>query len=220
MTFLDIQDQVLDWLDDPRASYFTRPIIRKWINNAQTEAQKQLLDANENWYVRCSTTTLVQNQSCYVLPEGFLKLHHLEVVTDNTGNTQPLVLKHSTQGEADAFRGSQWGPSTFFLEKNCLILRGTPQNVYPLRMHWSRLVSPMTLDSEIPDVPPQYHEYLAVLATMDGKVKDDRDMTNILKKHEYYTQMMTVDKKQRLQDRPRRVVRTEDGSGFGGYGGW
>lgn len=209
MTFLELQDLTLSWLDDPEAGYFTRPQVKRWLNNAQLEVQKKLLQAAENWYLTCATTTLVQGQDCYVLPPDFLKLHHLEVVIDAVQNTA-FVLKHSTQAEADAYRWGNGNPATFFLEKDCLVLRPTPQTVFPLKLHYSYIVQDMVSDNEPPDVPEQYHEYLAVLATIDGKIKDDRDMTNILRKKEYYEKMLEKDAKQRLQDRPRRVVRTYD----------
>ncbi len=73
----------------------------------------------------------------------------------------------------------------------------------------------MTADSSIPDTPLQYHEYLAVLATLDGFLKDQRDPTPMLKeKRDFYLSLMKQDAINRKDDQARVVVSMDD-SGFG-----
>lgn len=215
MNFGQVKDLVWYWLDDPDEGYFTDTQVSRWVNNAQLELQKQLIQAGENWYLKCAATYTVQNQECYVLPQDFLKLNHLELIVSGTApNEIRQILKHSTQAESDYFNYGSGQPLTFFLEKNCLIVRPVPDTAYLLRMHYSYRVTEMTQDAEVPDCPEQYHEYLSILAAIDGKLKDERDPTSLLTKRTYYENMLKADAQSRLQDSPREVVSTYD-DGFG-----
>ncbi len=68
----------------------------------------------------------------------------------------------------------------------------------------------MSSDSDTPDCPEDYQEYIAVLATYDCFIKDDRPPTNILTKKAYYENLMKQEMQQRSQQGPRMVVTTED----------
>ena len=40
MTFVELQVLTSTWLDDVNNGYFTLPQIKQWLNNAQLETQK------------------------------------------------------------------------------------------------------------------------------------------------------------------------------------
>ena len=81
-------------------------------------------------------------------------------------------------------------------------------------MQYTYRVTDMSQDLEVPDVPLQYHEYIGVLAALDGLLKDQRDPTPMLTKKDYYMSMMKQDAEDRREDGPRMVVQTE----YDGYG--
>ena len=94
MTLLELENLVLSWLDDPNASYYTRPQLKVWINNAQREVQRRLIKAGENYYEIPVYTFNVDNIRGYSLPSDFLKVHKLEIVLSGSGvneNTQLIV---------------------------------------------------------------------------------------------------------------------------------
>lgn len=219
MTFGDLQALVLSWLDDPKAGYFTTPQIQRWINNAQLEVQKKLIQAGESWYQKAVETYTVYNRNSYTLPADFLKIDHMEVVTGNVGqggSEQKYPIKHSTQAEGDYVDFYLGPPVTFFVKKNCLVLRPFPdQPTYLLRMDYNYRLSDMIVDAEVPDVPPEYHEFIAVLATIDGNIKDQRAADLILAKKQYYEELLARSAQDRMLDKPRSVVITQDdGGGF------
>ncbi len=164
MTFLEIQNQVLTWLDDINAGYFTRPQISIWINNAQREVQKLLIQAGENYYVTCGVTETVQNYDSYALPADFYKSHKLEIVTSGSILTAAQraqatynILQSVTPMEAATIINQGPGkPAVYYLKKDCMVLRAIPDRAYPLILTYSYKVSDMVADNSTPDVPIQY----------------------------------------------------------------
>ena len=216
MTLSDLQTLVLSWLDDPNAGYFTLPQVNVWLNNAQQTCQKQLLQAGENYYVTKVESVTTQYRDSYALPSDFLKCHKLEIVLSNYGtvNEQRRTLAPTTLVQID--RITETGtPEIYTLKKNCMIMRHIPDRAYPMYMHYSYLVADMVNQADVPDAPPQYHEYLAVLATLDGLLKDQRDPAAMMSKRDFYLAMMKADAEQRTVDAPRHIIMTEE-EDFGG----
>lgn len=210
MTFLELQTLVLSWLDDPLAAYFTLPQVKVWLNNAQREAQKQLLQAGENWYVTKVSTSTVTDMESYTLPDDFLKLHKLEFVVSGTGvNEVRQMITPVTLTQLDQVSMTTGQPAVYCLKKDCIILRPIPDQIYTLYMFQSGRVTDMVADGDEPDVPPQYHEYLAILAALDGFLKDQRDPSPFMAKKDGYLAMMKQDENNRTVDVPRMVRETD-----------
>lgn len=216
MNLGDLQTLVLSWLDDPLAAYFTLPQVNVWLNNAQRECAKQLVQAGENYYTQLATSSTVANQATYDLPEDFLKVDKFQVViSGTTPNECTRTLAPVTLVDLDASSQGPASPQFYAIKKNCFILRPIPDIIYPLKLYYSYRVVDMVSTSDVPDVPIQYQEYLAVLATFDGLLKDQRDPGPMLTKRQYYLDLMKQDASERTVDAPR-MVRELDGY-QGGY---
>jgi hypothetical protein len=215
MTRGDLQNLVLYWLDDLNAGYFTPVQVNAWLNNAQIEVQKQLIQGGELWYNKCATFETIANTDCYSLPADFLKVNRLETMVQ--GQTVPNQVWGDilpvTLNEASNLNYGSGQPSVFTVGKDCLYLKPIPDNVYTIRMNYSYRVTPMTDDLNVPDVPPEFQEYIAVMAAMDGFLKDERNPSNLMTKMGYYKDMMTKNEIQRQRMKPRRVTMTTDDSG-------
>ncbi len=218
MTRGDLRNLVLYWLDDLDAGYFTPTQVNAWLNNAQIEVQKQLIQAGEYWYLKCATMQTVTNTDCYSLPADFLKLNRLEVMVQgqSTPNQIWSDIVDASLNEASNLNYGSGQPAVFTVGKDCLYFKPIPDQAYTVRMFYSYRVTPMTDDLNVPDVPAQYQEYIAVLAAMDGFLKDERNPSNLVGKMGYYQDMMKKDAIQRQRSQPRRVVRTmqDDGGGL------
>lgn len=215
MTLTQLETLVWSWLDDNDHTYFTQAQVDVWINNAQREAQKQLIQAGENWYVKRSSTSCVQNQDTYALPTDFLKLNKIELVESGTGvNEIRRALKFVTLNTIDTISMTTGTPECYTIRRNCIILRPIPDNINTLYLDYTYLVVDLSSGSSEPDVPTQYHEYLAVLATIDGMIKDQRDPSPMYKKKDFYLDLMKKDAENRNVDQPREVL-TLDDQGYG-----
>lgn len=216
MNFGQLQTLVSVWLDDVNFGYFSQAQVKVWLNNAQIEAQKLLLEAGQNYYVQRWQTSLVVNQSDYILPSDFMKLHRLELVVSGTvPNETVQVINPVTLNQQDLISNTQDAyPAYYYIKRNRLVLLPYPQQVLTMRMYYSPEVADMVNDSDVPDVPAQYHEYLAVLAALDGFLKDQRDPSQFLEKRRYYEKMMKDDATERNVDMPRAIVETGQNSGY------
>lgn len=217
MTFQELKGRVSQWLDDLEYGYFTEAQVGGWINSAQQQVQMLLELAYENYYVKCSETTMVVGQADYVLPDDFRKLHRLAIVTSSSTN-EVYPLRHITLNQQDFYPTDNSESLSYYIRKNKLILVPPPDTAYPLRLTYSYRVTDMTLDTDVPDVPEQYHEMIALLAAYDGFIKDDRVPSTLIAKIDDYKERLKRDADERTVDTPRQVVEVFDDYDDGG--GW
>lgn len=201
-------------VDDLELGYFTQPQMLRFLNQSLREAQKLLCLAGNNWYVKVSTRDVVANQRDYMLPCDFLYLHRLELRTPANGitpnNYDRQVLDSITINQQDNF-STYAQPIAFYLEKNYLILTPIPQNAdFTMWLWWSKMVDEVTQDSDVPDIPTEYVEYLAQKATSLCFVKDDRAMDNILPVFIETEKRLKAAAIERAQNQASRVVITRD----------
>ena len=118
MNFQNLQDLTVYWLDDLNYGYFTPTQVQRWINNAQYEVQKLLLQAHENYYLTVVQTTMVVGQTDYVLPTDFMKLHRLEIVLSGTiPNETKSPLGSITTNQQDLVNLNANGTPQFYSVK-------------------------------------------------------------------------------------------------------
>lgn len=208
-TLTDLQNLTAYWLDDVNFGYFTTTQINMWLNNAQREVQKTLLQSRSNFYVTRVQTTLVVNQADYVLPNDFMTLHRLEtILTGSPPNEDVLPLAPMTINQQDLVPNRTGTPQFYFLKKNRATVFPAPDTALTLRLYYSYTVADMVLGTDSPDIPTPYHEMLAVLATIDGLMKDGRDVNPMLAKRTYYENLLKQETQDRNEDAPRSIVST------------
>lgn len=219
MNFGALKDLTAFWLDDLQFGYFTEPQVETWLNNSQKRVQAKLLLAKENYYNECVQTTLVVNQNDYVLPEDFRKLMSLEVVMSGTApNEVTNPVSPITTNQKFMVPTGSGTPGFYRFKKNRLVVYPAPDTALILRMEYAYMVADMTNATDIPDVPDQYHELLALLACEDGFLKDGRVPDLLAKKIAEFTFETVNDADERNEDQPRGIVVTgADGYNVGGY---
>lgn len=218
MTFLQLQNLVASILDDLNFGYFTTDQVKVWLNNAQKEIQKKLIRSGNNYYLKHIQTNLIVGQSEYVLPLNFKKLNRLEVVISGMAPNETVSpISPITLNQQDlVYRGSGT-PMCYFLRKNRLVLSPCPDQPLVLRMNHSYQIADMTLDTDMPDIPEDYHELIALLAAEDGFIKDERTSEKLNKKIAQYENDFANDASERLVDMPRQIVETGDSVETGFY---
>ncbi len=212
MTFLEQQDLVLSWLDDVNAGYFTRPEVKRWLNNAQAEVQKNIIQYFEGYFQKTVETYLVIAQKEYNLPSDFKKLVRLEIVLSGTAPSSEdrIQLSKITHNQQDFFIDQQGTPRAYYFNGNQLILVPAPNSAFKMRMDYVYRLQDLASDSDTTEIPAEYQELMCVLATLDGFYKDGRDASPMLTKKAYFEEQMRADAEQRNVDAPRTVVQTID----------
>jgi hypothetical protein len=218
MNFGQMQSWVSYVLDDLDFGYFTETQVKRWLNDAQYEAQKILIQTDENWFLKCLQTTLVIGQSDYALPDDFLKLNRLQIIqypnTTNEVRTQifPIVLS-----QQQAFTSNNAFPISYYIKKNRIVLVPPSDTAYTLRLDYTYLLGELSADSDESQIPIQYHEYVCLLGAITGFLKDDRNPSSLLAKKAWYEAMFKQDAEDRKVDSPREVVVTRQDGFWGGY---
>lgn len=211
MNLLALRTLCLSWLDDLNGTYFTSAQMNVFLNNAQREVQKQLIQAGENWYLTRASTTCVLNKDTYALPTDFLTVNKFEVLISGTAqNEVRQIISPATLVQIERMSMTTGTPAFHVVKKNCIMIRPIPDQAYTLYLDYAPLVPDMTTDNSLPDVPTKYQEYIAVLATSDGFLKDQRDPSMITEKKNFYLSMMKQDMQQRKVDAPRQVLMLDD----------
>ena len=215
MTLTQLCTLVWSWLDDPGGNYFTSTQVDVFINNAARQVQKKLIQSGELWFSKTVQTSLVANTDTYTLPTDFLRLHKAEIIVSGTFPNQSMYrLQVVTPVQADNFPTGTGKPYGYWLNKGYITLVKCPDAAYTLQLLYSYLIADISQDSQSPDIPEQYHEMIAIYATLDGFLKDQRDPNPVFAtKLAAYEEMMKQDSQERNVDQPRMVVVTGDDSG-------
>ena len=209
MTRGELRTLVAGWLDDLNYGYFTEPMLNSWLNNAQFTVQKRLLKAGQLDYMKPVQTTTVSGQSDYVLPQDFWKLHRLEIVTSGSGSSEKRHrLNPITPNEQDFVSTGAGTPKEYFIKRNRLVLYPVPDSALTLRLFYSYRVTDMLLDTDEPDVPPQYHELIALEAACDGFMRDEKVPTLLLEKKSQFEVEFDQSAQERNEDEPRYIAYT------------
>lgn len=216
MTRSELRTLIRTWVDDVNGNYFTDTNCNTFLNLAQREVQKLLLQAGQNYYEEVVETPLVVGQADYLFPTDFITLNRLEIVLSGTGvneNRQPL--KPITTNQQDMVPISLGNPTNYFIKRDRFTISPTPQQALTMRLYYSYKVADMTADGDTPDVPEQFMEYVAVLAAYDCFIKDDRSPENLLAKKQKYEELLKQMASTRTEDVSRQVVIVSDYDNFG-----
>lgn len=210
LTLANLRTLSWDWLDDSNGAYFTQTVLNMRLNLAQIECQKRLISANQQWYVKCVNTSTVVSQNAYAVPSDFLEVIRLDYVTQGSGttaSTQKLMM--ITPNQVDLVTDVQGDPQFYYLQnQNLIMLVPTPSRIITLDLKYAYRVADMSADSDLPDIPAQFHEYLAVLATRDCLIKDGRPLTPIEAKLQHYELLFKQLAVQRTADGARMTTTT------------
>lgn len=210
-TVAQLTTLMISWLDDSLQTYFTPQNTLTWINFAIREVQKQLIMAGQNYYVKPVETVLVVGQQDYILPSDFLKENRLEIVLTGTGyNEERQALSMITLNEQDWANNGLGTPYQYYIKKDRFTVLPTPDTALVMRMYYSPKIADVTSTSDIPDIPEEYMEYVALLAAFNGFIKDDRMPDNLTAKIAEYQKHFASMKNERTQDAVRHVVMTQD----------
>jgi hypothetical protein len=218
MTRLQIQNLVLSWLDDDSGGYFAPATVQTWINLAHRQVQMHLLQAGENYYEIVVETQTVASQADYVLPADNMVVHRIELIESGTGvNEVRRPLGFLTTNQQDLVCHSLGTPSNYILKKDRFTLFPTPAQVWTLRLYYSPLVADLSGDTDVPDCPEQYMEYIALLAAFNGYIRDDMVPQNLQAKKMEFEMLLKQMAEDRNQDQSRQVVQVVDYDSDGGF---
>lgn len=217
-TVAQLTTLMLSWVDDEQAGYFNAQDTLTWLNFAQREVQKLLILAGEGYYLKPVETTLVVGQADYVFPVDFLKEHKLEIVVSGSGyNEIRQTLNPVTLVESDMLSNNLGTPENYYIKKDRFTVLPTPDTAYLMRMHYSYKIADLALTTDIPDIPEEYMEFVALVAAYNCYIKDDRTAENIVMKINEYKDGLKRMALSRNEDASRHVVMLDNFESIGWF---
>lgn len=217
MNLGELRTLFLSWMDDTDGGYFTSGQTDVFINNAVLQTQRTLIQAFEDYFTDCVETTSVINQEEYILPDDFLKIAHLQWVESGTdvSDEQLKTISRMAKSEQDLLIEKTGRPKYYFFRGDKFVLRPAPDVAKTIRLYYVKKVAELVNDSDVPDIPSQYHEMIALYAARDGYIKDGRDPSQLIAKLLDYETSIKRDAENRNVDGPRDIVITgHDDAGF------
>lgn len=210
-----LRNLTLYWLDDVNGGYFSSTQVNVFLNNAQRQVQKILIQSGESRYIKAVQTTAVANQAFYVVPTDFLKVNRfMYILSGSTEVTEQYTdLQYITPNQEGKV-GVRSGSSSFYtiIDEKFKLLP-IPDAAKTMRLYYTYRVADMSNDSDEPDVPDEYHEMISLYAALDGFLKDGRDPALLMAKIGEYKKQLELDAADRNIDGPRQIVITADDMG-------
>lgn len=204
-----LRELLRNWVDDENGTYFSNTIVDRFLNMALIEVQKILLQAYENRWVKVVTTTLVADQDRYLLPEDFMKMNRLEVVASGSGSNEDVSKVYFTTLSQKDRQISKTGlPNQYMFLDDEILLRPIPDTARTMRMYYTYRVPELSGLTDIPDIPREYHEYIALRGAKFAFIKDGRQVQELDVELLRYREDMKKDAENRNVDRARDIVRT------------
>jgi len=209
MTLLQMRTLVWDWTDDPTGAYFSQSTVNLRLNLAMWELQKRLISANKEYFASCVKTSTVASQQAYALPSDFIQVIRLEWYESGTALTSlSRKIVPMTPNQRDLLVNVTGDPQYYTLSKNNIVLWPIPDRILEVHLEYNYQTTFLSNDSDIPDIPLQYHEYIPILATRDCLIKDGRPIQPIESKLQEYETLLKQIAVQRQADGSRMVVQT------------
>jgi hypothetical protein len=147
-SFAEMQDEVLEHqLNDTKY----RPSVKRWLNDAQARVCRQASIRTEQVTEDYST---VSGTNTLALPDDYARLIDLRD-TDNHNLLTPLELN-----VYDDLEPGSGKPSDYVIIGMNIELYPNPDGVYDLTLRYWRLAAAMTVDSDTPEIPSDYHYLL------------------------------------------------------------
>jgi hypothetical protein len=219
VTLDEAKTRVSIFLDDLQFGYHTESQVTAYINDAVRETQKYLVLAGQNWYTKCKQASLVSGSCEYYLPDDFLKLNRLEMVTGISGGVDTTYsLNPITLNQQELYSQSSSKPLAYVIVKNRLKLFPVPNVTNTIKLTYTYRIADLVLDTESLDVPEEYTEFVTLLAYKTGALRDDRSTAQIDGKIAMYLTSLKQSSNEREQQKPRYIRETGvDGQGSGWY---
>ena len=146
----------------------------------------------------------------------FKKEHRLDIVITGTApRLQVQPIQPITTNQQYLILTEPGLPKFYTFRRNRLIMYPAPDQSYQLRLFYSYACVDMVNDTDVPDAPQDYHQFLALLAAEEGFIKDGRVSDLLERKIKDYQTQLDQDAQERAQDMGRMVVETGNDTAAG-----
>lgn len=216
-TLAYLRGRVRFYIDEPVQANFSNANINASINEAQQQIVSEIIQVDEEYFVNGTPTTIQMDGTSerYPLATDFYKMVRLEY--QNTGQRIPFFTfrEKNSYGE-NIVPFSNIG--AFGTMTQAYILGNTvgfnPLQTDPtvvVQYWYAPIAQDMVNDTDITVIPRMWTELMALQAAMDCLINDESDISQLLQKYNIQMTRMKSMARQRQQQNPKHVIRTNYG---------
>lgn len=160
-SFLDLQEEVLEFQFSP-VKY--RPLVKKWLNQAQRVA---VIQSEFRTQQELGTLTTTAEDGTAALPADYSRL--IDFYDGETG--RPLDSLDTK--DFDQLTAASGRPTAYAVLGEELHFYPTPDAPYELSLRYWRLPQDMEADGDEPEIPAQYHDILIAYAMQKAYAREN-----------------------------------------------
>ena len=178
MNLAEMVEMTVTYLNDPRQTRFRRPDVVRHINRGQEEVKRkaELMDETLFSAVQDYSVVLAEDSLEFPLPSDFSRLIAVERVGTTTP-TQAVRVEFSSRHGNTSTQALPDGVKTqpeYYLRGNLIgVVR--PRDGYTLRMVYSKSLPTLADDSDISEIPADYHDLVCLFAAKRAYGSISRD---------------------------------------------
>lgn len=180
MVLSDLRTLAKQKSDEVATSYIGNSEVDSYLNEGLNFVYGKIVQRFENYFIVQGTAlngglfNTVSGTQNYAAPTSLYKLVRVEYRqygSTNEDDFRPLACQNiGNDGGRNYYPPREgWGPGGrfgYFLAGNTFYLRPTPTSVYEVRVWFVPYVTEMTLDADVPNVPPPYHRLISEYAAI------------------------------------------------------
>lgn len=224
MTRGDIRGRVRFFIDEPTAKNWSDSDLNNAINRAQEKVAQEITHIYEDYFIKIADLNpggnppgTIINQEFYTLPSDFLKFKRIER-TDYGQAVPPIDINEKT------INGTSVPPLVplggggiaiaYFVLGNSVGFAPIPQSQIPIRLYYNYRLADLVNDTDVSDIPADWHDLMSYRAAIDAFVKDEADPSAMWQMWNEGIDRMHRTLRNRQTQEPRRVRRDETATAY------
>lgn len=149
---------------DNTSSFFTDRTLMRFFNLIQQEAQQEIMQVYEDYFITQTTVNVINGQANYNLPTGFLKMVRVEDARNSSSAPEIPPVTINDKEITYAHLGTTavvWGTS-YYLRGTEIVFDQTPTFTTnsAVRLHFIRRLTDVTAGTSTSDIPEEHHKVI------------------------------------------------------------
>lgn len=172
---------IRSWINEPTEGFWLNSELNTYINIANQKINAIITAIRDDFFTISKTFSTTTNTKSYTWPSDFGGLRRMEhYSTSDPSDIQKIDLLKFPRSEAGGeWPFSQSGKSTRYVSfGDHFDLLPIPDAAYTLRMYYDAVKADLTLDTDSPSSPVQFHDMTAIWATILALPKNHEDASN------------------------------------------
>jgi len=202
MTVSSIRALLRVLIDQPSTNIWSTANLNTLIFSEYRNLINEITERNPDYYITSGSVSTTANVEFTDLPSTCTLLKKL---TDSDGNT----VKHNHDSQFD-HTATSTEPLRFDVKGRKIWWNPKPDTVYTYTAYYHYQPTDLSADSDVPELPPNFHDILAYGAAVKSRLAKDEQIAEYMAIYEQKKQNLLHQIGISQTNNPRRVLRVYD----------